>query len=143
MVYFLIAGHIYLHALVSVNKSCMLGMRVDSGILVKRNWSIVPSKMQILLFPLLLIPAQIMHLDWILSFGLRLWFLPLLSTTKSTMVFQLDSTFFGPHYVFKVITLILICPFKPFLFVSFSNKLTICTATKCPPQRSPASQKSS
>ena len=92
-------------------------------------------------FPSLTDTCPNMHLDWMLSFGLRLWFLPLLSTTKSTMVFQLDSTFVSPHHVFKVIMSILMCPFKPFSLVSISNKLTICTATKCPPQHSLASQK--
>ena len=48
----------------------MLGMRAESRMSVKRNLSMIPSKIQILLFPFLLIPAQICTLIGCLGLGL-------------------------------------------------------------------------
>ena len=115
----------------------MLGMRAESKMSVKRNLSMIPSKIQILLFPFLLMPAQTCTLNGCLGLGRRLWALSLLSTA---VILQLHSTLVCPQNILKVVIPILVSPLQPLLLIGISDQLAVCTSTKYPPQCCPTSQ---
>ena len=115
----------------------MLGMRAESRMSVNRNLSMIPSKIQILLFP---DTSPNMHFGWMLGLRLRLWALPLSSTAKPSVILQLHSTLVSPQNIFKVVISILVSPLQPLLLIDVSDQLAVRTTTKCPPQRCPASQ---
>jgi len=101
----------------------------------------MPSKMQILVAPCLLIPTQ----TWTLSgcFGLRLslrWFADL-SVTGAPVLFKGDGTFVAENYVVETVVALhnSLGVLKPFNLVGVSDQLAIRSALQGPSLLDPRS----
>jgi hypothetical protein len=73
----------------------------------------------------------------LLYLGLTLACCRMLSTTKSPMCFQLNTSLISPNHIFQLLIHHLIItlktPFLPLNLVWFPDELAICTTPKCPP----------
>lgn len=114
----------------------------------------MPSKMQMPLLPRLLMPAHTctftgcfgLHVKLMCNIIFRQYYVTIttcvlgfwlgcmtdFSATKSSVVFQLDSTLIRPYHVVKVVILVLNSPRQSLHLIRFPDHLAVCTSSKRP-----------